>query len=443
MVRVLPSARGQGIGSELAAAAADAARGLGKESAWGVVGADDPGSLRFAESRGFPEVGRDVKLTRRLSLGEGRRGDGVVQLEEEHRAGAYAVAVAAIPDMVTAGQAEARPYEDWVEQELDDAAVAFVALEEGRVVGYATLQRLGDDHTRLEHGFTGVLPECRRRGIATALGDAQIEWAAGRRLRGALHEHGRDEHRLAPAEGEARVPRRGGTDSRARAGMSVIAPPRWEVVYAEAHAERFRYLAGSGAEFLRRPGVLAVRTGADSNVDNGIVLEREDADIEGLTDWFHEPASLICSGFEAPDELRERLAALGVREETTGVTTGAVLGDLPPLTPPPGVSIEEDDEPRPLPIRHWVARRDERRVGDASAFFTSSTVLLEHVEVAEEERRRGIGTALALVRLHEGRRLGCGLAVFGTTPESAALYEQFGFTTQPDEGRCWFYLPTP
>ena len=80
-------------------------------------------------------------------------------------------------------------------------------------------------------------------------------------------------------------------------------------------------------------------------------------------------------------------------------------------------------------------------MGDASAFFTSSTVLLEHVEVAEDERRRGIGTALALARLHEGRRLGCELAVFGTTPESAALYEQFGFTTQPVEGRRWFYLP--
>lgn len=180
MVRVLPGARGQGIGSELAAAAAVAARGLGKESAWGVVGPDDPGSLRFAESRGFPEVGRDVKLTRRLLPGEGRTRDAVVQLEEEHRAGAYAVAVAAFPDMVTAGQAEARPYEEWVEQELDDAAAAFVALEDGHVVGYATLQRLGDDLTRLEHGFTGVLPECRRRGLATALGDAQIEWAADR-----------------------------------------------------------------------------------------------------------------------------------------------------------------------------------------------------------------------------------------------------------------------
>ena len=178
MVRVLPSARGHGVGSELATAAADAARGLGKKSAWGVVGPGDPASLRFAEARGFREVGRDVKLTRRLSPGDGRVHAGVCELEEEHRPGAYVVAVAAMPDMATAGQAEARPYEDWLEQELDDAAAAFGALVEGRVVGYATLQRLGDDPRRLEHGFTGVLPDYRRRGIATALGDAQIAWAA-------------------------------------------------------------------------------------------------------------------------------------------------------------------------------------------------------------------------------------------------------------------------
>ena len=180
MVRVLPSARGQGIGSELATAAADAARGLGKESAWGVVGADDPVSLRFAESRGFLEVGRDVELTRRLSPGDGRMGDGVVELEEEHRKGAYAVAVAALPDMATAGAAQARPYDEWVEQELAGAAVVFAVLEDGLVVGYASLQTFGEDSTRLEHGFTGVLPDYRRRGIATRLGEAQVAWAAER-----------------------------------------------------------------------------------------------------------------------------------------------------------------------------------------------------------------------------------------------------------------------
>jgi GNAT superfamily N-acetyltransferase len=225
--------------------------------------------------------------------------------------------------------------------------------------------------------------------------------------------------------------------------MSVLAPPRWEVVYAEAHAERFRFLAGAGAEFVRANGLLAVHTGEDSNVDNGIVLEHEDVDVEPLLGWFRAPASLICSGFEASDGLRERLARLGLREETTGVTTGAVLGDLPALSPPDGVSIGEDFEPRPLPIRHWAAWRAGARVGSASAFFTSRTVLLEHVNVDEDERRRGIGTALALARLHEARRLGCELGVFGTTPESAALYEQFGFTTQPVDGRRWFYLPGP
>jgi GNAT superfamily N-acetyltransferase len=250
--------------------------------------------------------------------------------------------------------------------------------------------------------------------------------------------------------------------------MTIAAPPRWEVLYAEAHAERFRYLAGSGrADFRRGPGVLAVATGAWSNTDNGIVLEREDVDealIADLVRWFGAPASLICSGFDAPDELRGRLARAGLSEEATGVTSGANLRELElsPPSPPEGVAIAEatsaddlDDwlevalatgiyehrDRRPLPLRHWVARRGDRPVGLATAFFLSGTVLLEHVAVIEEERRRGIGTALALERLHEARRFGCERAVFGTTPESATLYERFGFTTQPDEGRRWFYLP--
>jgi GNAT superfamily N-acetyltransferase len=82
-----------------------------------------------------------------------------------------------MPDMVTAGAAEARPFDEWVEQELS-GPVGFVAIEDGAVVGYATLQSFGDDTRRLEHGFTGVRPEYRRRGIASALGEAQIAWAA-------------------------------------------------------------------------------------------------------------------------------------------------------------------------------------------------------------------------------------------------------------------------
>ena len=61
--------------------------------------------------------------------------------------------------------------------------------------------------------------------------------------------------------------------------------------------------------------------------------------------------------------------------------------------------------------------------------------------MVEKERRRGLATALALIRLREARRLGCEAAVFGTTPESEALYARLGFTTQPVEGRRWFYIP--
>jgi mycothiol synthase len=177
MVRVLPERRHQGIGSALVDAARAAAGALGSDSAWGYVRSGDEESLRFAASRGFREVAREVELRRRLAPGERLMPDSVVELREQHRAEAYAVAVAAVRDMPTAGGAEARPFDEWVEQELSGPA-AFAALQDGTVVGYATLQPLGDDPHRLEHGFTGVLPEFRRRGFATALGEAQIAWAA-------------------------------------------------------------------------------------------------------------------------------------------------------------------------------------------------------------------------------------------------------------------------
>jgi mycothiol synthase len=177
MVRVLPERRRAGIGTALVEAAIAAARGLGHDSAWGYVRPGDEDSLRFVSARGFTEVGRDVELTRRLAPGDGAAPAEIVELRDEHRVGAYAVSVAALPDMPTAGVAAARPFESWVDQELEGAIAAFVALERGIVVGYATLEPTGDPK-RLEHGFTGVLPEHRRRGFATALGAAQIAWAA-------------------------------------------------------------------------------------------------------------------------------------------------------------------------------------------------------------------------------------------------------------------------
>jgi GNAT superfamily N-acetyltransferase len=179
MVRVLPERRRAGIGTGLLEAAAAAARELGHDSAWGCVRAGDEESLGFVTRRGFAEVGRNVELTRRLSPQAEAFPAGILELADEHRVAAYAVSVAAVPDMPTAGAAEARSFESWAGQELAGAAAAFVAIEHGTVVGYATLEPTADP-ARLEHGFTGVLPEHRRRGFATALGRAQITWASER-----------------------------------------------------------------------------------------------------------------------------------------------------------------------------------------------------------------------------------------------------------------------
>jgi len=71
----------------------------------------------------------------------------------------------------------ADPFELWRER-LERKAVRFVAVDEGRVVGYATLEHLHGQQHRLEHGLTAVLRDHRGRGVATRLKRAQIAWAA-------------------------------------------------------------------------------------------------------------------------------------------------------------------------------------------------------------------------------------------------------------------------
>ena len=177
MVRVEPTVRGRGIGSALLEAAREHARELGKTAIWGRISVDDEGSLGFAERRGFEEVDRSVEHVRTLAAHDGELPDGVVELTERHRAGAYAVAVECTPDMPTAGAAEAAPFDEWAADELA-GPVAFAALDGDRVVGYAALRALPATPNRLEHGLTAVLRAYRGRGIAQRLKRAQIAWAA-------------------------------------------------------------------------------------------------------------------------------------------------------------------------------------------------------------------------------------------------------------------------
>jgi GNAT superfamily N-acetyltransferase len=266
--------------------------------------------------------------------------------------------------------------------------------------------------------------------------------------------------------------------------VSVSARRVWGDLSCDVHAARLRYFAATGAAAVRRAdGALAVVTGAPSNIENGVVGERDDVAPEAAEDlvtWVrgHDvPASWICESVEASSTLAEALGQLGCREETTGVDMGAELATVRGIgAEVAGLTLDEVDSAQALeawldvaqacgwfegdddregqrrlytaagwgrdrPHRHWLARRGGQTVGLATAFFAGETALLENLAVVPAERRRGIGTALTMLRLREARRLGCRLAVLGPTPDGQPFYEQFNFTVTGSARRRWWYLP--
>jgi len=180
MVRVLPGARRRGIGTALLAAASDEARALGLGSLYGRVKAEDVESLGYVRRRGFSEIAREVEQTRELGDEPPPPPLAGIELrlwEPADLAAIYAVAVEATPDLALDADVRAAPYERWLRE--SSSSTFHVALEDGRVVGFATLAPHGASGDALEHELTGVLRSHRRRGIAEALKHAQIAWAAG------------------------------------------------------------------------------------------------------------------------------------------------------------------------------------------------------------------------------------------------------------------------
>jgi hypothetical protein len=142
--------------------------------------------------------------------------------------------------------------------------------------------------------------------------------------------------------------------------MSISASRVWGELSCDLHAARLRYFADVGAAQVRRvDGALAVVTGELSNIENGIVGERDDVSPDAAADlvtWVrtHEvPASWICERVEASGALAETLASLGCREETTGVDMGAELAAVRGAgTQIADLTLEEVDSP--LGIDVWL-----------------------------------------------------------------------------------------
>ena len=184
--RVLPEARRPGVGTALLEALAAHLAALGFSEANALV--DDAGSLAFAERFGFREVDRQVEQVRTIGREEPPRTlDGVelVSLAERpdlSEAVYTQVAVEALADIPVSPPLQVS-LEDWERGWTSLSEGTFLALAGGEVVGCAGLMLDPDRPDRAEHSLTAVRRDRRGRGVAMALKQAAIAWAAENGIR--------------------------------------------------------------------------------------------------------------------------------------------------------------------------------------------------------------------------------------------------------------------
>jgi GNAT superfamily N-acetyltransferase len=202
----------------------------------------------------------------------------------------------------------------------------------------------------------------------------------------------------------------------------------------------------------------AVRTGAHSNTENGVVCDRAtEAEIAETIAWLGgAPAQWFISGASA---LGPRLVAAGATPERTSVVMGRPLESPPAevggaeVVPARGAAALAPfyDEPRHLEVlaslgaegavQFRVALRDGRPAGVAAWMVHGATLYGLNLEVAAPMRRQGIGAALLRRALREGHAAGARAAVLAPTPETIAFYRLFGFELRPYVQERSFYLP--
>jgi mycothiol synthase len=187
-VSVAPEARRQGVGAALLRALAEHGRAARKTGFTVEVAEDDPESLAWIERRGFVEVERQKGLELLLAntsetKPEPPAGVVVVPRRPQHERGMYAVAVEAGKDIPGLDADHDPSFEQWRSFEIERPSrrpeLCFVALADGEVVGFASIDVFGESDTGW-HGLTAVGRSWRRRGIAQALKRSQVE--AARRL---------------------------------------------------------------------------------------------------------------------------------------------------------------------------------------------------------------------------------------------------------------------
>jgi mycothiol synthase len=179
--RVLPEARGRGVGRALLERLVAHARSLGVDGIVSYVNAEDERSLTFARHAGLDEV--DYQLEQTRSVGDEPPAvvpDGIeiVPVTDRLLHAAYdAVGAQGYEDMPLSRRAW-MPLEEWLRTEATRREGSYVALRDGAIVGYGGMWEHANGSATGEHGLTAVRREYRRQGIATALKRTQLAWAA-------------------------------------------------------------------------------------------------------------------------------------------------------------------------------------------------------------------------------------------------------------------------
>jgi len=184
--RVLAPYRRHGVGTALFLALAAHGRALGRSGVNAFVDAADEGAIAFARAFGLEEADHQLEQLRGISPDEQApappEGVELVSLagrrKELLHAAWDAVAVEGYDDMPVPGPVSYR-IETWLREEATRPDGSFVAVENCVIVGYAGLMEHANGPASAEHGLTAVRRDCRRRGIARALKQAQLHWAAG------------------------------------------------------------------------------------------------------------------------------------------------------------------------------------------------------------------------------------------------------------------------
>ncbi len=179
--RVLPEARGLGVGQALVGRLVEHARSLNVEGIVSYVNAADGRSIEFARRTGLQEVDYQLEQTRSIGVESAPvlpDGVEIVSVTDELLHAAYdAVGAQGYEDMPLSRRAW-MPREEWLRTEATRREGSYVALRAGQIVGYAGMWEHANGSATGEHGLTAVRREHRRQGIATALKRTQLVWAS-------------------------------------------------------------------------------------------------------------------------------------------------------------------------------------------------------------------------------------------------------------------------